>query len=206
MVDSELVLAECIVEVLAELGVDVGFESFGHLFGTVDADAEWDRLCVEWLGPGALTSRQLEDLVEPRLGGRLDTLALKPGVATAIDAAAAAGWRTGVGTGQARRRLEPRLGRLGVLDRIDTIVTRHEVPRGKPHPDIFLEVARRLDVPPTECVVLEDSLPGVQAALAAGMVAVVCPSPVSAHCAFPIEAVRVTTLEDLDAPRLLARA
>ena len=44
-----------------------------------------------------------------------------------------------------------------------------EVPRGKPWPDLFLHAARRLGVDPWRTVVVEDSLPGVRAARAAGM-------------------------------------
>jgi HAD superfamily hydrolase (TIGR01509 family) len=44
-----------------------------------------------------------------------------------------------------------------------------EVARGKPHPDLFLYAARRMAVRPEACVVIEDSLPGIEAAKAAGM-------------------------------------
>jgi beta-phosphoglucomutase-like phosphatase (HAD superfamily) len=43
------------------------------------------------------------------------------------------------------------------------------VPRGKPAPDLFLYTAERMGVMPERCVVIEDSLPGVTAAVAAGM-------------------------------------
>jgi beta-phosphoglucomutase-like phosphatase (HAD superfamily) len=43
------------------------------------------------------------------------------------------------------------------------------VERGKPAPDLFLHAAATLDVEPNDCIVIEDSLPGVQAAVAAGM-------------------------------------
>jgi len=49
--------------------------------------------------------------------------------------------------------------------------TAKEVERGKPHPDLFLHAAATLGAEPTRCIVVEDSLPGVEAAVAAGMLA-----------------------------------
>lgn len=49
------------------------------------------------------------------------------------------------------------------------IFSAQDVGRGKPAPDLFLHAARTLGVPPEQCVVVEDSLLGVQAARAAGM-------------------------------------
>ena len=60
----------------------------------------------------------------------------------------------------------------GLLGLFDTLVSADEVARGKPAPDVFLEAARRLRIPPAACVVLEDSNEGLAAALAAGMRAV----------------------------------
>jgi len=58
------------------------------------------------------------------------------------------------------------------LDRLlpgDAVFSAHEVPRGKPHPDLFLHAAATLGVVPARCVVLEDTPTGVTAAVAAGM-------------------------------------
>ena len=49
------------------------------------------------------------------------------------------------------------------------IFSAHEVPRGKPHPDLFLYAAKQLGFHPQDCIVIEDSVPGIKAALAAGM-------------------------------------
>lgn len=51
----------------------------------------------------------------------------------------------------------------------DSIISGEEVTKGKPAPDIYLEVSNQLNVKPNECWVLEDSKNGVQAAKAAGM-------------------------------------
>jgi len=61
------------------------------------------------------------------------------------------------------------LRELGLTDRLGLIVRSDEVPRGKPWPDVFLAAARRLGVPPGECVAFEDAPVGVAAAAAAGM-------------------------------------
>ncbi len=56
----------------------------------------------------------------------------------------------------------------GVLDRFPIRVDRSQVARGKPHPDLFLEAADRLSLPPQDCWVIEDAEAGVLAGLAAG--------------------------------------
>jgi len=60
-----------------------------------------------------------------------------------------------------------RLGSVG-LEVPDVLVGAEDVERGKPAPDGYLLAARRLDVPPEECLVIEDAPPGVAAGRAAG--------------------------------------
>ena len=55
-------------------------------------------------------------------------------------------------------------------------VSSEEVARGKPAPDVFLEAARRLDLPPERCAAIEDSGNGIRAAHAAGMRVVAIPN------------------------------
>ena len=51
----------------------------------------------------------------------------------------------------------------------EAVYSAHEVPRGKPHPDLFLHAARRAGARPERCLVIEDSVTGVTAGRAAGM-------------------------------------
>jgi putative hydrolase of the HAD superfamily len=194
MIDSESEIASCIVEVLAARGAGMAIDDVAHLFGSTDADEEWERFLAK-LGLGLAELRAEVDAVLP---ARVDRLPLLPGVVGILDDAAAAGWRVGMATGQERARLEQHLARLGLVGRFDAIVTRRDVARGKPAPDIYLAAAERLGVASGECLALEDSLPGCRAALAAGMTVVVCPSPVTARCAFPTEARRVVSLVDVE--------
>jgi len=74
-----------------------------------------------------------------------------------------------VATGAVRPICEVILGQIGILDWFDTIVSSEDVAHHKPAPDIFLEAARRLGVPPAQCRVYEDTDPGIEAARRAGM-------------------------------------
>jgi HAD superfamily hydrolase (TIGR01509 family) len=74
-----------------------------------------------------------------------------------------------VASGSEREIVEEvlRMANLGPF--FTAVVTDTEVPHGKPAPDIFLRAAEQLGLPPADCCVIEDSRPGVAAALAAGM-------------------------------------
>jgi HAD superfamily hydrolase (TIGR01509 family) len=83
-----------------------------------------------------------------------------------------------VASSSPRERLQRTLGRAGLLEAFDVTVAGDEVAHGKPAPDMFLLAAERMGVDPASCVVIEDSPPGVQAGLAAGMVTLaVCRVP-----------------------------
>lgn len=81
----------------------------------------------------------------------------------------AAGHPMAVASGSSRQAIDAVLGATALDPLLPLRVSAEEVPHGKPHPDIFLETARRLGVSPTDCVVLEDAPPGAEAAHRAGM-------------------------------------
>lgn len=67
-------------------------------------------------------------------------------------------------------KMDVTLGLTGLKDFFDKrIYNTSQVKRGKPYPDLFLYAAEQMNVEPARCLVIEDSLPGVQAAVAAGM-------------------------------------
>ena len=80
-----------------------------------------------------------------------------------------------------RERARSKLANANLLDRFGALVGGDEVARGKPDPEIFLTAAQRLRVQPSACLVLEDSPAGFEAAIRAGMQAIVvpdlCPAP-----------------------------
>jgi len=77
-----------------------------------------------------------------------------------------------VASGGFREIILRQLKQLGCEGWFNAIVTAEDTPRHKPHPDVFLEAARRLGVAPEKCLVYEDADLGIQAATAAGMTSV----------------------------------
>ena len=77
--------------------------------------------------------------------------------------------RLGLATSSVSASARPFLDRHKLAPFFEVIVTGEEVERGKPHPDIYLRAAEKLDVATDACLVIEDSLSGIAAAKAANM-------------------------------------
>ncbi|MBD0349504.1 MAG: HAD family phosphatase, partial [Thermoleophilia bacterium] len=122
--------------------------------GLPDAAAFWPRF-----------SGTLFELLESELTPFDDAIA----TARQLDAR---GIPVAIASSSPRERLDRTLRAAGLEELFHVTVAGDEVERGKPAPDLFLAAARRLGVPPEDCVAVEDSPPGVESALAAGMTVV----------------------------------
>jgi HAD superfamily hydrolase (TIGR01509 family) len=114
-----------------------------------------------------------------RFVARVGELELKPGFLELLAEVRQLGLPRAVASSSARRLVHATLDRFGVRERFDTVVTGDCVAAPKPAPDIFLEASRRLGVPPSACLVLEDAVAGVTAACAAGMRVIAVPEVAS---------------------------
>lgn len=84
--------------------------------------------------------------------------------------------RMALASGSPLELIELTLKNLGITDCFELLISSESVARGKPNPDVFLAAADKLQVQPSSCVVIEDSVIGVQAARAAGMRCIAIPS------------------------------
>lgn len=95
-------------------------------------------------------------------------LPLIPGAREAVERLAAR-WPLGIASSSNRPLIELALDLAGLAELFRAVVSSEEVPRGKPAPDVYLEAASRLGVPPEGCAAVEDSHSGIRSAKAAGM-------------------------------------
>jgi beta-phosphoglucomutase len=126
---------------------------------------------TERLGGQACTDSQAQQLAatKRRLFGELFNPTFVPGIVPLLHDLRGRGYRMGLVTGSARSVVDESLAPGGILDLFDTIVSGDEVSRGKPDPEPYRRAAGNLGLPPTECLVVENALLGVQSATAAGM-------------------------------------
>lgn len=130
-----------------------------------------------------------------------------PGFDAFIEAGAARGWKLAVATSASPGSARFILDEMDLRPRFDAVVVGTvDVPRGKPHPDVFLKAADRCETMPAQCIVFEDAPLGVEAARRAGMRAVVLTTtlPAEAFAEFDNVVAIVNDFTQLDVESLLA--
>jgi HAD superfamily hydrolase (TIGR01509 family) len=137
---------------------------------------QWSRTMGRRLGidgEDELIERAIVDAVVARY--RRDGAPRIDGAVEAVRRIAAR-WPVAVASSAHPEVIEAALGATGLDGLFRIVVSSDEVEHGKPEPDVYLEAARRLGLPPERCLVVEDSYNGVRAGRAAGMTVVLVPN------------------------------
>src|SRR6201999_812332 len=98
-----------------------------------------------------------------------------PGAEQFLQACLDAGIKTALGS--ASKNSMTILEKTGITHFFNAVIDGNKVSKPKPDPEVFLKGAEELDVPPANCVVFEDAVAGVEAAIAGGMKVVGIGSP-----------------------------
>jgi HAD superfamily hydrolase (TIGR01509 family) len=169
LVDSEPLSNTCFARALKREGLDWSIEeTMARLMGRSM------KSCVE-IVEGFLGRTLPTDFVERLQVETLQCFKDAPlkavaGVVEAIDSMENKGIATCVASSGGFDKMDVSLGVTGLKQRFaGRIFSAAQVQRGKPFPDLFLKAAIEMNQQPFDCVVVEDSVPGVQAAKSAGM-------------------------------------
>jgi HAD superfamily hydrolase (TIGR01509 family) len=102
-------------------------------------------------------------------------LGIKKGLIEILDFLTEKKIKKAVATSSIRERAEKLLSIAGVLDKFDSVICGDEVTKSKPDPEIFLTVCKKLNVDPSNALVLEDSERGLEAAIAGRIRCIIVP-------------------------------
>ncbi len=173
LLDTERISRTSMIEVVTAMGFAMTEADFVPLVG-LPKDANRHQLSDRF-GPtfdyDLMRARQLE-LNNSRYGLARP---LRPGARAIVDAVVALGLPHAIATSTERAKAISHLTHSGLIDAFDIVVTRDDVARGKPFPDLYLAATAALGLPPGDCLALEDSYNGVRAAHAAGVPVIMVP-------------------------------
>ena len=173
LLDTEAIYIEAMEQAARSLGREMALDFCHSMVGV--PEHECSLMIAAYYGED-FSIEEFRARFYGLLRGLLETgIPLKPGVVELLDFLAGRGLPLAVATSSARKTAERHLSHAGLLDRFTALATRDDVERAKPHPDLYLEAARRLGIAPERCIAFEDSNVGLEAAHAAGAMAFMVP-------------------------------
>ena len=168
LVDSEPITNNVLVEMLGELGWRLTPEESMRIF--VGKAVKDEAALIEAKTGFAITPEWLSGFWVRRNAALDRELVEIPGAPLAVRALhKTLDGRIACASGADRGKIVLQLEKIGLLDAFDgRIFSGHETPRSKPFPDVYLAAAAGLGVDPARCAVIEDTVTGVSAGVAAG--------------------------------------
>ena len=169
---------------------DVVYTAYSRIFGPRGIAFPWDYYVTSLGMPVAESlAMYLRDLGDPMTMDELaqaraeqmrtlseTDLRPMPGLTPLLDALRARGDLLAVATSGTRPHIEKSLSRFGLTGYFDAVVCIDDVARGKPHPDLILEVLRRTGAAASDAIMLEDAPRGVEAAHRAAVFCIAVPT------------------------------
>ena len=168
LVDSEGLTNAVLREMLQELGWTLTPQECMARF--IGKTLREESLTIEAHTGQPFSQAWLQDFYQRRDQALKASLEIVPGAHEAVAAAQAyAPLGIACASGADRQKVEMVLNKVGLMLFFEGyIFSGHEMPRSKPAPDVYLAAARHLNAPPERCLVIEDSVPGITAGVAAG--------------------------------------
>ncbi len=169
LIDSEPLHQKVGLKMLQELGIPITKEMFMRFTGST-VISMWETLVKEYglkQNPEELTSTYNRHFIEKLIS--LSDIKLMGGVLDVLKNLHSKGIPVALASSSTREVIEAVLQKFGIAQYFQVIVSGDDVKYSKPHPEIFLLAAKKLNMSPNNCIVVEDSTNGVLAAKHAGI-------------------------------------
>lgn len=168
VLDNEDVYKEAFIRVLKKYGIDGRNDEFAHARG-IGLEKNWEHLKGSYTQLAGIEITQLVHETQDAYHSMMDQISVRDGFKELREGLKEEGIVIALATSNNWWVVEDELEDLRLHEIFDSITTGEEVAERKPAPDIFLIAARKLEIEPEECVVIEDSPAGITAAKEAGM-------------------------------------
>lgn len=177
LIDSEPLWRRAEIEIFASLGVHLTEADCTRTTGL-----RIDAVVAFWLRERPWAAPVPPEEVAARIVSRVIALVqaegvLMPGAVEALERFAVRGLPLGLASSSPRRLIDAVLACFGLGRYFLAVHSAEGEARGKPDPAVYLHTAERLGLDPRRCMAIEDSIPGVLAAVAAGMGCIAVPAP-----------------------------
>lgn len=195
LVDSEPLHLLAVQTLLGRYGVSFGEEENKEFLGRKDLLIAQALIARHSLN---LSDEEFIDIKEDILSSLIRKQAVvRPGVHEVLSSAQALAVPMAVASSATMRTIKLVVETLSIGHFFQLLCSGEDVTNGKPAPDIFLLAAKGLSVAPELCMVIEDGLPGLTGARAAGMYCVSIPCAATAYQDHSLADLRLASLEDL---------
>ena len=177
IIDSEPLWREAEIAIFQSIGVPMTEEMCLQVKGIRidEVIAYWYNI-YQWTEK---TLKEVEDLIISKMISLIkEKSKLLDGVTESLKLFQKLGLKIALASSSSSKLIDTVLDTLGLHLYFEVIQSAENEEFGKPHPSVFITTAQKLNVPPTNCLVLEDSLNGVIAALAAKMHVIAIPEKV----------------------------
>lgn len=180
LIDSEPFWQEAGIETLEQYNVALTLEQYHLTTGLRTKewiDYWWSHFRISQDSAKTAEDTILRKAIE-KIGEKADPM---PGIDHIFSFFSEKGFRIGLATSSPLALVDVVVEKLGIRSYLNAVASAGHLPYGKPHPQVYLDCARALDVNPLQCICFEDSFNGLIAAKAARMKCVIIPTPDQTH-------------------------
>ncbi len=174
IIDSEPLHIKLEMELLEELGGKITKEEHSAFVGTTDYHM-WSTLKDRFRIEEPL--EEIIDMKRRRFIENIHLVCLVDNFEQFVNILYGEGYRMGLASSNNRKIVDIVMDRFKLDKYLEVSISGEDVSQGKPHPEIFLKAAKKMNVEPSSCLVIEDAENGVIAAKAAGMKCIGLKSP-----------------------------
>lgn len=193
IIDTETAWYEAYKEVMVYYKSELPLEDFAKCIGT--DDSVLNELFKNQLGDSC-NIEEIKARAKIIHKIKMKTPQAREGVKDYLEEAKNLGYKIGLASSSSREWVTYYLDELGLLHYFEVIITRDDVNKVKPAPDLYLKAIKALNISSEEALAFEDSLNGLQSTVAAGLKCVIVPNSVTEFLAFEKYELRLKSMAE----------